>query len=120
MGDTQTQMQDTNSQMGTTGLTPAPVPPPVEQPTWFESFASEVRSRITQLESYVSNIKPVETAAEDVIGTLAPNAKPVIAQVNELQSFASDLIDALHTHFGNQKMQLPAAPTGEHPPVTAG
>jgi hypothetical protein len=89
-------------------------------PDWFSRFASEIRSglssihrRVTDLESVGNAVQPVEQVVEATIGALAPNARPVIDQVNEIQSFLGDLLGAFHVHFGGNKMNLPPAPTGQ-------
>lgn len=83
-------------------------------PEWFHRFAASVHRRFNALEETVADIarSPVATAAEDVIGELAPNAKPVVAQLHELRGFLGELVGAFENHFGTAKLNLPTPPTG--------
>lgn len=106
-------------------LEPAPPPGattlPSEAPDWFHRFANEIHDmlgalhqRVTQVEDIAGAVKPVAQVAEATIGALAPGAAPIIAQVNEIQSFLGDLLGIFDNHFGG-KLNLPTPPTGRLP-----
>lgn len=72
-------------------------------------FMAQVHSRLSSIESVIARFSPMMHFAESIASATVPGAKPIVARINDLEGFASDLFNAIDSHFGG-KIALPPPP----------